>query len=277
MGDSQAFLAAGKVTSSLSSAVRETDLLTPRQRGRRRRRLAIGAGLSIIALACIGVLVSLILTQSTPAWWNQAVDVRDHSQERASGFESLLVTELNRVRDGKRPAPDKPWQSESWAVAMQPGDVNAWLEFAAPKWARNRGENLWPSELEQLRVHFEDDCVLIGARIRAGSQFHVLSARLTPRIDEEGALWFTTTSISVGRLSLPSSWVIRHAPSMLDRYLPLSIQSNSESARVFAALEGTQPVLDRAAIQLADGRRVQIIELHSRENRLEIVARTQQR
>ncbi len=257
--------------------MRESEPLTPRQRGRRRRRLAIGAGISIIAIACIAILISVVLTKSTPAWWNQAVDLSDHSQERASGFESLLVTELNRVRDGERAAPDQPWQSKSWAVAMQPGDVNAWLEFAAPKWARNRGDKVWPTELELLRIHFEENYLLVGARIRTGSQSHILSAQLTPRIDEHGALWLTTTSISFGRLSLPSAWVIRHAPAILDHYLPQSIQSDSDSARILAALGGTQPVLDQAAIQLADGRRVQVLELHSRENRLEIVARTQQR
>lgn len=257
--------------------MRDSDLLTPRQRGRRRRRLAIGAGITTIALACIAILVALILTRSTPAWWDQAVDLSNHSPERASGFESLLVTELNRVREGNRSAPDQPWQSKSWAVAMQPGDVNAWLEFAAPKWAKNRGEKVWPAELEQLRIHFEDDHLLVGARIRGGSQSHILSARLAPRIDEQGALWFTTGSITIGRLSLPPAWVIRHAPSIFDFYLPPSIQSSSDSAHLFAALDGTQSVLNQAAIDLADGRRVQILEIHSRENRLEIVARTQQR
>lgn len=258
-------------------SLRETGQLTPRHRRRRWRRIAVGAGLTTIALMCFAALFAGLLAQLTPAWWNQSVDTADHSPLRATGFESLFVTELNKVRDGKRSAPDKPWQSQPWAVVMQGGDVNAWLEFAAPKWAKNQSDTPWPPELESIRVHFEDDQLLIGACIRSGSRTHILSARLSPRIDDSGGLWFTTCSVSVGRLTLPPAWVLRHAPALIEHYLPPAIYDLPESAQIFAALEGVQPAANQAVIRLADGRRVQILKLHSTENRLEIVAQTQQR
>ena len=258
-------------------SLRETGQLTPRHRRRRWRRIAVAAGVTTIALACIAALFAGLLTQLTPGWWNKSIDVADHTPLRATGFESLFVTELNKVRDGNRSSPDQPWQSQSWAVAMQAGDVNAWLEFAAPKWAKNQSDTTWPPELESIRVQFEADHLLIGARVRSGTKTHILSARLSPRIDETGALWFSTSSISVGRLTLPPAWALRHAPALLKHYLPPTIQDFPVSARIFATLEGTQPAVNQAVIHLADGRSVQILKVHSTGNRLEIVAQTQQR
>ena len=260
----------------LPSHVRETDLPAPRLR-RRRRRIAVAIGIATIALACILALAAALLTQLTPKWWNDSIDSSEHSATRASGFESRFVTELNKVREGGRTSPDQPWKSQPWAIAMEAGDVNAWLEFAAPKWAKNQNVTSWPAGLESIRVHFEDDHLLIGACVRSDTGSHILSARLSPRIDESGALWFKTCSISVGRLAFPPTWVMRHAPSLLKHYLPPTIDDFPDASQMFAAIEGVRPAVNQTAIRLADGRRVQILKIHSTHNRLEIVAQTQQR
>lgn len=217
------------------------------------------------------------MTRMSPAWWKTAIDESHHTPERASGFEALLVTEINRVRESANNASDNSWASQPWAVAMQSGDINAWLEFTAPKWVKNQSNAAWPIGLETVRVCFQNDGLLIGVRIRSGDRFQFLSARLTPRIEPDGALWFTTSDISVGCLQLPAPWVLRRAPKILEYFIPASVRDSPQAARLLAVLEGTVPATSEPSIQLADGRHVRILELHTKENRLEIVVRTERR
>ena len=251
---------------------------TQRQRCRRHRRIWIGAGVTLIALGCIAFVAASVATRLTPAWWDTAIDLDDHSIDRARGFESALVTELNRVRAGTRSDLASPWKSQPWAVAMQSGDMNAWIEHVAPKWIATREQTgSWPRELVQMRISFGSDSWHIGVQIMSGNRTHFLAVDVTPRFEQDGSLWLTAHSVEVGRLQLPASLVLRRAPELFEHYLPPSIRGDPRSACLLDALKGNTPLAVEPAIHLADGRRVRILELHSTLNRLEIVARTERR
>ena len=243
---------------------------------RKVRRLLVGVGVTFIAVSCITALAAAFLTTLTPPWWDQAVDPATNTNNHAQDFESLLVTELNRVRQGSRQAPAQTWQSEPWAVAMRSQDVNSWLTFAAPRWVGNQSKSAhWPKELSEVRVRFDHDHWYVGARIKGRAFDRTITAIVLPRIAADGSLWLDAQAVELGSLSLPADLALNRAPKIIDAYLPSSVSRSPEATQLLSALLGQAPLSRQPVLKLADGRKVRILDLKSSVDRLEIVARTE--
>lgn len=259
------------------------------------RRIAVAAGFTLVAIATAAVLIALALTQESPRWW-VSIDAHDPAAvELARLVENGVTTALTKVRPD--PAPPAPGEAAlpapSWKVFITTDQANAWLAARLRQWLADKSADgsahfNWPPEVDQVAVMFEDGVIHIGARVlRRGPSGTVLSgekpqtiaAAVRPELRPDGSLWFTAQSIQIGRLGVPASWVIGSAAKARRRVGEVSAElaGMPQTQRVLAALKGERPVVSRATMKLADGRRVRILAIEPADGRVVITCQTEQR
>lgn len=240
-----------------------------------RRRTFIAAGLSVVGLVTLSAPVALVLSRAAPAWW-RTVDPSDpQTVERAEALENGVLYHLQQSR-GAGTAP--------WRAAVQASDANAWLNTRLPKWARNQSI-AWPPRVRELQVYFEGGRMLLGVRLgEEGGRDQFLSASVEPRIDAEGSMWLHAHTVSIGRLTLPASWILpglsqrlgtEAGPRAKADIIPADLATLPETRELLRALNGEIPIARAPIIRLVDGRRVRLLEIVPREARLELSAVTQ--
>jgi hypothetical protein len=257
---------------------------------RPKRRVFIAAGLGVVGLATLSVPVGLVLMRAAPAWW-RAVDTQDaRTIERAETLENGVLYHLQQSRGA---------QSAPWRAAVHAADANAWLNTRLPKWARNQSI-VWPARVREIQVHFDAGHMHLGVRLRedapddggavdGGGDDQYLSVAVEPRIDAEGSMWLHAHTVSIGRLTMPASWVLPglirrlasdRPPGGDDRgagFIPEDLATLPETRELLRALNGEIPIARAPIIRLVDGRRVRLLEILPRNARLELTAVTQPR
>lgn len=246
----------------------------------RRRRLVVTLALGVIGAACGLFLGAGLLSRATPAWWRD-IDPEDPADRAAAAaIESLVVTELNRVRPtepGFVPSPGGPsWQSAPWEIAVPAHAASAWLTISLPKWAANRSVR-WPGEIQGVEADFREELVRFGARLGSEARSQHLSASFSPRVDEHSALWLRARWLFAGRLPIPPSWVLSRAETALAPQIPASLRARPETGHFARALAGEAPLHAETSMRLADGRRVRVLELRAEREQLIVRCRTEKR
>ncbi|MCC6320678.1 MAG: hypothetical protein IT438_04485 [Phycisphaerales bacterium] len=252
------------------------------------RRLLVAAVFIVIALLTAGALVALALTQERPTWWRQIDPASPDTLSVAHAVENGMATALTQVRPE---APAAPAGSEPWKVFITTDQANAWLSARLRGWledqAAREGAGVgggrgvkWPAEVGTPQVSFERGIIRIGAMVErsttsGGPRLQALSAVLRPDVRADGSFWCTASSVSIGRLPVPASWVLKPRASGLSSPAATSQSVPSQFSRVMDALAGRGPLLGSAIIRLADGRRVRILELDPQPGRLVITCRTE--
>lgn len=212
--------------------------------------------LALAGVTAAAVVLALVLSGCEPAWW-RSIDPADPALARVGqAVENDLTTELSRVRD---PAP--------WRMSLDTSAANAWLNSRLAPWAQHEaGVTSWPAEITQVQADFADDRVALAFQLDLGGATRIIAAEVRPRIDESGALWIPARSLTVGRLPVPTSWVLR----LLDE----RVTSQPAVRTVARALTGEAPLSPRAELKLPDGRRVRVLNLEARDGRLIVTCRT---
>ena len=184
-----------------------------------------------------------------PAWWSPIDQASPVLRERATRLENGAVTLMYGGDPATAPA-------STPAITPAPGprrftalvtadDAQAWLNTKMPEWAVAAGHlRRWPAELSDLTVRFEDDQLLVGARLQTTSGERFIAAHLHPRVDELGQLWITAKSVSIGRLILPAGLVLPSA-------LPPSAAAEPAATALMNALAGRAPLAVRPTLKLA--------------------------
>lgn len=272
----ETFGADGSATSA-PEAVR-VEPAPPAGRGpspRSRRVIVAMVFIGIVALAIGGILL-LSMTRETPAWWRPATFTDTQSYIAAQNLENGVATLLTSARPPNEGGdPTKPW-----TVGLRSAEANAWLNTRLQKWLENQNgvKFRWPSELEELRVEFNDQRIYVGARIRSAGQEQILTAVLAPEFRPDGSLWLPAEVVTLGRLALPAKWVLgtrggRPVGGAVTN-VPESIAELPQTRVVLSAFAGENAVMLEPTIRLGDGRRVRVLGLTAKDGRLLITCQT---
>lgn len=242
----------------------------------RTRRLVVGGAIGLVFLSCISILIALALIRSSPRWWRTILREDPHTVDLATRVEKYLVQQIN----DHRPTPPAAsgaadaWVSKPWKITLTSEHANAWLNVRLPMWLANqRQEFHWPKNLSDLQVDFTQDEITIGARVRSGDRYQVLTATLKPRIDDKGRVWLPAHWVNLGRLAVPASWVLERARSGAADYVPPTLRNMEQTQRLFRAFEGLEPITDRRVFSW-EGNNVRILEVNSKDGQVEIVCQT---
>lgn len=240
-------------------AVAAPHSLSPEEPSRRRLvapwtpvRLAVAVALALVALLTVLGVYAAIAGALSPAWWTDAstAALTPESADLAERLERGVANELHRWRD----------EGERWTVALTSEQANAWLAHRLPKWLANSDQ--WRGDAPLILVRFQDGRATLGARGEWSER--VVAVAIRPRVDESQALWTRAMRVSVGRLGLPDSLVHRRANEILSRWP----DSRETARRVLSALAGRVPLLDRAEVELEDGRTVRVVDLKVENGRI---------
>lgn len=240
---------------------------TPQPNLRRLRRWLLGVGIALVLLATLLIVVSLGMARMAPEWWRTIHPGDPATIEAAEAIENDLANVVYAAR---------PQESDVWAVSLRAQDANAWLNTRFARWLANAdAEFEWPDEVRDLQAEFDDGLIQLGVRVVKGDSSQVLSAALRPRFDEHGALWVSVESMYVGRLPIPSGWVVHRAAEFWPEVLPTRLLEDPDTGNILDALAGRVPLDPDPALDLGDGRRVRLLDLQPEQGRLRITCRTE--
>lgn len=218
-----------------------------RTRGSRARRWVLRfAGVAGVVVI-VGGLVAVVVVRKMsrpPGWWRAVAPVGPEVAARAEALEEAVTSATTEVRGGL---------AAPWMVAIDEGDLNAWLAERFEMWAANRSVD-WPAG--PPRVRLGDGIASLGAEVSASGSAQVVSIDFAPAIDAAGALVLHVRAVRVGELAVPVAIVRAAAAAYL-----------GEDPRIDDVLEG-RPVLDEASLRLADGRVVRLVELRVEPGRV---------
>lgn len=243
------------------------DSPAPRPALRRARRWLIGVGIALVLLASGALVVSLGMARMAPDWWRTIRPADPETVEAAEAIENDLANVIYAARaDGK----------DVWGVALRAPDANAWLNTRFEQWLANADAEFdWPDEVRDLQVEFDEGLVHVGVRVVQGERSQVLSASLRPSVDEQGRLWVSVDSMHVGRLPIPSGWVVHRAAEFWPEVLPARLLEDPATGQILEALAGRAPLEPEPTVNLGDGRRVRLLDLRPEQGRLRITCRTE--
>lgn len=231
--------------------------------------MRIAAALLLCGLVTL-LLFAGLLTRITPAWWTPA-EPGAGSKARAEALENAVITQLTLARDADPefvPPRAGAWRSRPWAVSISQDDLGAWLDDRLPQWLTNRDKRfVWPGELSRPRVSCVEGCIRVGVLAGQDSR-RVVWAELRPEIRGDGSFWLVAEHAWVGRLPIPTSWGLAGGGG----YLPSAARSKNLMHDWLGALRGRGPLAMPATIRLDKGRAVRILNVISREGKIDLVA-----
>lgn len=240
---------------------------------RRARRLVVGGAVGLVFAACVGVLITLALVRSSPRWWRTILREDPATVELAVRVEQALIQNINDHRPVPGPT-GEPWKSQPWTIAIDPAGANAWLNVRLPLWLANQQKEFhWPRNLSDLQVDFAPEEITVGARVRSGDRYQVLTATLRPRIEAGGKVWLPASWVNLGRLAVPASWVLERARSGAAEYVPPTLRNLEQTQRLFRAFEGREAITDRSVFSW-QGNYVRIIDIQPRDGVVEVTCQT---
>lgn len=250
----------------------------------RRRRWLLVYIPGAMLVAGLLALMALGLAGARPAWWRDIDPTNEHIAAAALRVENGAATQLTQIRR----AADSNQTSAPWTIKLSSADANAWLAARLRPWLESQSaEFTWPEELRAVEVRFNAGRIDIGASVgdriaktpnAAASPARFITASLRPEFRESGSLWLPAASTSVGRLTLPSSWMLSRAAPAAKRTgsktLPDALRSMPELRDVISALSGERPLMQTPVIRIGDGRRVRLLKLEPRDDALYITCQT---
>jgi hypothetical protein len=213
----------------------------------------------VVVLALCGVALVWRLSRVPPAWYAPPPATDPIVVELADRAEYRLVQEAQKIRE-----PDQ----DVWTLRIRQEQINAWLAARLRQWIEHEGER-WPQQLGTPQVSVTPDALSIALPLVGESTTRYIVARIKPVI-AHGKLRLELHRVALGRISLPGEplanllkTVADAAPDALD--LP-QINTAIDWLRRRDAID---PVID-----LADDRRVRILDLQLDDGWIDVTART---
>ena len=226
---------------------------------RKRAMLASGA-LVFIGAVCLVAAVGVSLSRSAPSWWIDVDKESERNIELANQVQNLSITYIHAdhesVVDGV----------SQWPVKMTDEAANAWLNISMPAWFTKISDGMdWPESISQVQIVFDSGTLRLGVRVRTEIGTRIYSCAIVPELRDDGSLWMKASTVSMGRLTLPASWMLRGAESHAAGYIPEQLRGTAEAEALFEKLTGQLPLFDVAEVKLGDGRRVRLLDLRVRD------------
>ena len=227
---------------------------------RRKRGLIASAAVVLIGAISVAVAIGLALARSAPSWWIDIDSADPRNIELAELVQNGALSHLFEDRQSLVGG------SVEWPVKMTDEAANAWMNIKLPEWFAKISEGLeWPDSVQQLQMVFDNGTVRIGARVRTEIGTRIYSCAIVPELHEDGSLWMKAHTVSMGRLTLPASWVLGGADASAAKYIPEQLRGTAEAEALFEKLTGQMPLFDVAEVSLGDGRRVRLLGLRVRD------------
>lgn len=201
--------------------------------------------LGLIAGGCLLALSAIAASRMTPAWWRPMLRDDPGVMRTAQELENAITTRLYEAHAG-----------ETWELRLTDAAASAWMSTRMPRWLASEVDGfVWPADLREPQVLFRHGLITLGARVRDGRRWRVLSASVEPRIDEQGRLWLQAVGVGVGRLRVPQMFM-SSALASARAAIPDGAQRLADAST--RALAGQEPMIERPSFKLGDGRRVRI-------------------
>jgi hypothetical protein len=218
----------------------------------------VASGLGLVAGACATVMFGVALSRSTPSWWRTFQREDPVLMSLARRVENSVQTEVFQNRPAHREG--GVWRSQPWSIDLSADEASAWLSVRLPMWIANQKDTFrWPRELEDVQVEFQRGAMTFGARLDAGRGARVLTATVSPHLDDTGRLFVPADRVNVGRLAVPASWVLDHARGAAARVIPANLRELPETEALVNAFDGNQALVETPVFKLGDGRRVRVL------------------
>lgn len=227
----------------------------------RKHRTLVASG-AVVLLGAMSLLVALgiVMARSAPSWW---VDVdkdsarnRQLSQMVQNGTLTHITADRGTLIGG----------SVEWPVMMTDEAANAWLNIGLPDWFSKITDGMaWPESVTQIQIVFDSGIIRIGVRATTESGSRIYSCAIRPELHEDGSLWMQARTVSMGKLTLPASWVLRGADAHAAEYIPEQLRGTAQAEALFEKLTGKLPLFEQAEVDLSDGRIVRLTDLRVRD------------
>ena len=222
-------------------------------------------GIALCLLLALGVWLVGRGLRATPVWWNEPSATTPEAAELGRKIEAALGSEASMRRD-MTPAGDADdaslLVSEPWGFTLNVDQANAWLANRLRLWVESQGHE-WHSELASVRGHFAGGRIIAGARLEREGQSRYVTATMRPEVRDDGSLWLTAETVTVGRVAMPASWVLDRASARSDEIVPEPFRGLPEADAVFRVFAGQVPLSSEPEIRLPrpDKRRVRLLAL----------------
>jgi len=265
---------------------------TGRKLHRRVRRWILRSAVAALILIITAVFAGIMLARTPPSWW-RIIDANSKPvQEAAQRVENGAATQLTRIRKSDPGGAGNPADSKPWTIKLTAADANAWLAARLRPWLESQegAAFRWPADLDRVQVDFDAGRINLGASVRSPGRSgpEIFTASLLPEFRSDGGLWLPAQSVSIGRLSMPVSWMISDstlkkaaaattaaAPKAAPQpAVPDSVTSLPQTRDLLAALADQRPMMQSPIIKIGDGRRVRILKLDPRDGALYITCQT---
>ncbi len=189
-------------------------------------------------IACVVLIWTISKLDNTPAWW-KALDQTQTSEQAAIELENKITSALTRLR-----LPE----DSNWSVAINQSQLNAWLTHRLKDTLDTFNHTDSIDQLGDVRMMLSPQGMTIGAQLlhQQGSSIVWVLADL--HIDDQNKFAVHIKKARIGTTPIPAKWVSQYI---------------------------TNNQLGNAAINLGDGREVQIKALRTANQRLELALKTQ--
>ena len=199
----------------------QTKIIPKSLRGRRR--------IIKISLLLFFLAAAFLLSKRSPSWFQDNFTSDAAMETRSADFEQGIAAQFTKVRG----------QDREWAIKISETQMNEWLASRLPKWLEYQGKSAQEFN-RKVQVRCEQDRMDIAAENFWGVGVIQIAPKMQPATQGNvtgATLNVSPTSAAIGSLFVPTFIISTFGPT--DMF---------ES-------------LNNAEFRLADGRRVQVIDV----------------
>jgi hypothetical protein len=168
---------------------------------------------------------------------------------RGEAFERALVAAVTKVRDPN---------GESWGIAIDPADINAWLATRLPKWVAHDPEFASFADAGLLRIGSEDGALVVETPIGPSALGLVGTVRLPLELAEgDPQVRAEIGGVRIGWLPVP--------------FAEAGFDGAAQALEELSRLEARHP---NRRFPLADGRLVEVRAISCEKGRIKILFAT---
>lgn len=219
------------------------------------------AGILLALTLVVGIGGGWLWRQSRmpPAWFQPPAAPGAADADMAEGIEYQVVETFHKLRP----------ETDTWTVRIREEQINAWLAARLPDWIAHH-EIDWPEDFGLPQARVGPAGIDLAVEVGAGEGRRVVVTRIAPRL-VDGAIRLDVERVGVGRVALPGEAAGR-VLDIIDRIAPGSVIDEDMAQRLVAVLtdgDGFGP-----AIELGDGRRVELVDVVLTDGAIALTNRT---
>ena len=199
-------------------------------------------------------------SRRAPAWYRPPDPTDVAVVEMAEQVEYGVVESFHKIRPAEKP----------WRVRLSDGQINAWLAARLPEWLAHEGSGAWPAGMGLPQINITENGIDVAIQAPVGDGTQLLVSRLAPRI-VDGRVRVEVDRVGVGRVAVPGSPAVSII-ELIDRIAPAAGMEGDLARQLADVLTGSGEM--DARVSLADGRRVELLEMACRDGAIELTSRT---